>query len=200
MVERGTKPNSSMMRSLRRASCRCRLSSAAIVSGLHELVDQGRGGGEAYGHSLLADGQAQTQGHVGLAGATVADGDDIPPLCSMYSHRASSMTSCLFTEGMARKSKVSRLLTAGKRGGPDPALHHALVSVNEFQFGETQQVVRVVHILGGALGGQLAVLPEEGGEAVVPSGGVPGAAWTGCSCRPLRQEGQGSPWRWWSSR
>ena len=27
MVERGTKPNSSMMRSLRRASCRCRLSS-----------------------------------------------------------------------------------------------------------------------------------------------------------------------------
>ena len=49
-------------------------------------------------------------------------------------------------------------------GGPDPALHHALVSVNEFQFGETQQVVRVVHILGGALGGQLAVLPEEGGK------------------------------------
>ena len=40
----------------------------AIVSGLHELVDQGRGGGEAYGHSLLAGGQAQTQGHVGLAG------------------------------------------------------------------------------------------------------------------------------------
>ena len=36
-------------------------------------------------------------------------------LCSMYSHRASSMTSCLFTEGMARKSKVSRLLRAGKR-------------------------------------------------------------------------------------
>ena len=49
-------------------------------------------------------------------------------------------------------------------GGPDPALRHALVSVNEFQFGETQQVVRVVHILGGALGGQLAVLPEEGGQ------------------------------------
>ena len=47
----------------------------AIVSGLHELVDQGRGGGEAYGHSLLAGGQAQTQGHVGLAGATGIDRD-----------------------------------------------------------------------------------------------------------------------------
>ena len=33
----------------------------------------------------------------------------------MYSHRASSITSALFTEGMAGKSKVSRLLTAGKR-------------------------------------------------------------------------------------
>ena len=33
----------------------------------------------------------------------------------MYSHRASSMTMALFIEGMARKSKVSRLFTAGKR-------------------------------------------------------------------------------------
>ena len=56
----------------------------AIVSGLHELVDQGRGGGEAYGHSLLAGGQAQTQGHVGLAGATVADGDDILPMLDVF--------------------------------------------------------------------------------------------------------------------
>ena len=33
----------------------------------------------------------------------------------MYSHRASSITRDLFTEGMAGKSKVSRLLTAGNR-------------------------------------------------------------------------------------
>ena len=32
-----------------------------------------------------------------------------------YSHRASSITSALFTDGMAVKSKVSMLLTAGKR-------------------------------------------------------------------------------------
>ena len=76
-------------------------------------MDQGRGGGEAYGIPFWQAGQAQTQGHVGLAGATVADGDDILPM--LVFTRASSMTSCLFTEGMARKSKVSRLLTAGKR-------------------------------------------------------------------------------------
>jgi hypothetical protein len=34
---------------------------------------------------------------------------------SMYSHQASWVTSCLFRDGMARKSKVSRLFTAGKR-------------------------------------------------------------------------------------
>ena len=34
---------------------------------------------------------------------------------SMYSQRASCVTSCLFTDGMAGKSKASRLFTAGKR-------------------------------------------------------------------------------------
>ena len=46
----------------------------------------------------------------------------------------------------------------------NPALYHALVAVDEFQFSETQQVVGVISALGGALGGQLAVLPEEGGQ------------------------------------
>ena len=85
VVERGTKPNSSMMRSLRRASCRCRLSSRR--SSLASMTARGPGPaavGEAYGHSLLAGGQAQTQGHVGLAGATVADGDDILPMLDVF--------------------------------------------------------------------------------------------------------------------
>ena len=34
---------------------------------------------------------------------------------STYSHTASRVTSCLFTDGIARKSKVSRLFTVGKR-------------------------------------------------------------------------------------
>ena len=36
-------------------------------------------------------------------------------LCWTYSHRASSITKALFTEGMAEKSRVSRLFTAGNR-------------------------------------------------------------------------------------
>ena len=54
-------------------------------------------------------------------------------LRSTYSHRASCMTRCLFTEGMARKSKVSRLFTAGKRAALDPPLHHAVVAVYQLK-------------------------------------------------------------------
>ena len=52
---------------------------SAVVSGLHEFVDQGRGGGggEAHGHSPLTGGQSHAQGYVGFVGAAVADGDDV---------------------------------------------------------------------------------------------------------------------------
>ena len=50
---------------------------SAVVPGLHEFVDQGRGGGETHRHSPLAGSQSQSQGDVGLAGAAVADGDDV---------------------------------------------------------------------------------------------------------------------------
>ena len=46
----------------------------------------------------------------------------------------------------------------------DAALHHALVAVDEFQFGEPEQVVGVIGAFGGAPGSQLAVLPKKGGQ------------------------------------
>ena len=69
------------------------------------------GGGETHRHSPLAGGQSQSQGDVSLAGAALPMAMTFS-LRSMYSHRASCMTSGLFSDGMARKSKVSM---AGKR-------------------------------------------------------------------------------------
>ena len=69
----------------------------------------------------------------------------------MYSHRASSITSALFSDGMAGKSKVSRLLTAEK------------VAVYELKLGEAQQVLGMIHTLGGALGRHVPALPQEAG-------------------------------------
>ena len=46
----------------------------------------------------------------------------------------------------------------------DTALHHPLVAVDKFQFGQPQQVPWAAHPRGGAPGGHFAVLPEEGGQ------------------------------------
>ena len=71
--------------------------------------------------------QAKPQGHVGLAGAAVAavaDGDDVLPALDVFA--AGQLHHQLFVHrGDAVKSKVSRLLTAGRRaaradGGPLP--------------------------------------------------------------------------------
>ncbi len=74
-------------------------------------MHQGGGGGKADREPFLAGGQTEPEGDMGLAGAAVAKGDDVP----MYSPRASSSTSVLLSEGMALNSKASRLLTTGKR-------------------------------------------------------------------------------------
>ena len=81
----------------------------------------------------------------------------------MYSHRASSMARALFIERMNGKAKVPRLLTAGETGGADAPLHHALMAVDEFQLSQPEQVPRMVHPRGRALGRHLPVLPEEAG-------------------------------------
>jgi hypothetical protein len=49
-----------------------------------------------------------------LARAAVADGDDILAPLDVV-RRASSSTNILFSDGNARKSKLSRLLTVGNR-------------------------------------------------------------------------------------
>ena len=48
-----------------------------MSSRLHEFVDQRRGGDEAHREALLAGGEAEAEGNVGLAGAAVAERDDV---------------------------------------------------------------------------------------------------------------------------
>ena len=121
---------------------------SAVVPGLHEFVDQGRGGGETHGHSPLAGGQPQ--GDVGLAGAAVADGDDVLSALDVFA--AGQFHDQLFVHrGDGQEVEGVQAFDRGETGGPDPALHHALVAVDEFQFGQPEQVVGMVSALGGAL-------------------------------------------------
>ena len=136
---------------------------APFVPGLHHLVDQCCCGGETHGHAPLAGGQSQPQGHVGLAGAAVANGDNVLPALDVF-------TACQFHhQGLVQRRdgwevEGVQTLDRGESGGADPPLHHALVAVDELQFREPEQVLGMIHILGGALGCHLTVFPEKAGQ------------------------------------
>ena len=126
-------------------------------------MHQTGGGGETHRHPALAGGQPQPQGHVGLAGATVADGDDVLPALDVF-------TPCQFHhQGLVQRRdgwevKGVQALDCGEAGGPDPPLYHALVPVYELKLGQSEQVLGMIHTLGGAQGRQLPVFPEEAGS------------------------------------
>ncbi len=81
----------------------------------------------------------------------------------MYFERASSITSSLFNVGMSGRSKAYRVFTAGKRAAR-MRLHNALVAVDEFQFGQHEQVLGMIRTLGGALRCPPSGSPEEAGQ------------------------------------
>ena len=122
---------------------------APFVPGLHEFVDQGGGGGEAHGQPPMTGGQAQ--GDVGLAGAAISDGDDILPVLEVFTP-GQFHDQGLVHRGDGQEVEAVQRFDGGETCGPDPAIYHALVSVDEFQFGEPEQVLGVVHILGRRTG------------------------------------------------
>ena len=79
-----------------------------------------------------------------------------------YSPRASSSTSILFSDGIAAKSKLSRLFTAGKRAWRMRRSTSPPLALQQLELGQPQQVGGVVHALRRALPGELVVLAQEG--------------------------------------
>ena len=87
-----------------------------LVPGLHQLVDQGGCGGEAHRHSPLAGGQAKAPGPRGSCPVPLLPTAMTFSRRWMYSQRANSITSCLFTEGMAVKVEGVQALDGGEAG------------------------------------------------------------------------------------
>ena len=100
---------------------------------------------------------------MGLAGAAVADGDDVLPALDVF-------RACQFHhQGLVQRRdgwevEGVQALDRGESGGADPPFHHALVAVNELKLGQPEQVLGMVHTLGGALPGHLPVLSQEAGQ------------------------------------
>ena len=163
MRESGTNPSSSTISTLRRDSCRCRfsrrLSSLASINSCTKAA-------AVVNSSDIPRWQAarpSPEGHVGIAGAAVAYGDDVLPVLDVFA--AGQLHHQLFVyPGDCREVEDVQDLHGRETGGPDPPLHHALAAVDELQFGEPEQVLRVVHSLGGAPGSHLPVLSQEAGQ------------------------------------
>ena len=67
----------------------------------------------------------------------------------------------MFSEGIAGKSKLSRLFTRREPCLPDAALDHPPFPVDQFEFGQAQQIAGMVDAFGGALLGKLVVFAQE---------------------------------------
>ena len=131
-----------------------------LVPGLDQLVDQRGGRGEADRQSPLAGGESQTEGHMGLAGAAVADGDDVlPPVYVLAACQLHGQV--LVHRRHGQEVEGVEALGGGEACRLDPAVNHPMMAVYQLKLREPQQVARMVDALGGALAGYLAVLSQE---------------------------------------
>ena len=128
-----------------------------------QFVDQGRSGGEANGETLLAGGQPEPQRDVGLAGAAVAERDDV--LAAGYILRAGQFQHQGLVERWdGGEVEAVETLHCWEPGLLDPALDGPPFPVDHLKLGQAQQVARVIDTFGGALARQLVVLTQEGWE------------------------------------
>src|SRR5271157_6584153 len=113
-------------------------------------MDESRGSIEADRQSLLAGRETEPETDVGLAGAGVADRDDVLPAGHIL--RAGELQH----EGLVERRKGSEVEAVQALHGREPrllnpTLHHAPFAIDQLQFGQPQQKANMIKTLGGAL-------------------------------------------------
>ena len=95
-------------------------------------MDQSGGRGETHGQSSLTRSQAETEGDVGLAGAAVANSDDVILAVDVFA--PGQLQHQGFVErGDSQEVEGVQALYGGEPGYLDPALHHAVITVDKLQ-------------------------------------------------------------------
>src|SRR6476660_1601892 len=113
-------------------------------------MDESRGGVEANRQPLLAGRETEPETDVRLAGAAVADRDDVLPAGHIL--RAGELQN----EGLVERRNGSEVEAVQALHGReprllDPTLDHAPFAVDQLQFGQAQPNVDMIEALGGAL-------------------------------------------------
>ena len=103
-----------------------------FVPGLDQLVNQSSGGGEAHEQSPLTRSQTETDGDMGLAGATVAESDDVVAALDVLA--SCQLQNQSLVQGRHRQ-EVEGVEALGRReaGCFDPTFHPAMVTVDQLQ-------------------------------------------------------------------
>src|ERR1700740_3327474 len=113
-------------------------------------MDHGGCGGEADRKPLLASSQPQSESNVSLAGAAVADRDHVLSASNVLA-ASELQDQCLVERRDRREVEAVEALHRREPRLLDAALDHPSFPVDQFEFGQAQQVTRVVDALGGAL-------------------------------------------------
>ena len=102
---------------------------AFLVSGLHQLVNQGGGRGEAHREPLLAGCQTKAESDMGLAGAAVAERDDVLAALGIFTARQLH-DQHLVERWDGLEVEAVEAFDGGEPGLPDPPLDHPAFAVD----------------------------------------------------------------------
>src|SRR6516225_2657467 len=123
-------------------------------------MDHGGRGGEADREALLAGGQPQSESNVRLPSAAVADRDRILAASNVFG-AGKFEDQCL----VERRDRCEvETVEAFHRWEPcllDAALDHPPIALDQFEFGQAQQIAGMVDAFGGALPGELVIFAQE---------------------------------------
>jgi hypothetical protein len=98
---------------------------------------------------------------VGLARAAVAERDHVlPPLDVIPAREVEHQD--LVERGDGQEIEAVQAFDRGEARLADAALHHPPLALDQFQFGQAQEIADVVHALGRALPRHLVVLTDKG--------------------------------------
>ena len=135
----------------------------AFFSGLEELGDEAGDGEEAHALALGADSVSEGGGEMGLAGAGIADEQDVfldVEIVAAHEFKDERLVDA----GLGREVKGIQRLEDGKPGGFEPTFGRALFAVQQFPFGQAQEEGDVVLAFLSAGGGDGEVFPKHGGQ------------------------------------
>src|SRR5262249_42844827 len=116
--------------------------------GLDQLVDHGGGSDEAHRQALLTASQPQSERNVRLPSAAVADRDRVLAASDVLA-AGEFQDQCLVERRDRREVETVEAFDRREPCLLDAALDHSPFPVDQFEFGQAQQIAGMVDPLGG---------------------------------------------------